>query len=263
MAKKSEVQEEVVIEATEVETSQSTALVSWEDKLAAYATEAAAEESVIGGKFVSLKAGRLAIDKVPCAGNKLDVIVIAATTEYALYEGKFDPNNPQPPVCYAFGKDEQTMRPHEKSSKPQNDNCFHCPKNQWGSDPEGGKGKACKNTRRLALLPADCINSPETIADQEEIYVKLPVLSVKNWAMYVNNVAAQYKRPPFGVLTTMTTEPDAKAQFKVVFKSIGKVPDEAMGAIFARHETSQAAIGFAYSAPSAADLAPGGSSEKF
>lgn len=235
----------------EEQATESTALVNWEDKLAAYAVEAASEEQVFGGKFLSLKAGRLALDKVPCAGNKLDVIVVAATTEYALYQGKFDPSNPQPPICYAFGKDEASMVPHEKAAEPQHTDCATCPKNQWGSDPEGGKGKACKNTRRLALIAADTVNNPESIADAEEIYVKLPVMSVKNWAQYVNNVAAQYRRPPFGVLTTLTTEPDAKSQFKVVFKAIDRVPDAALGAVVARHEASMANIGFAYPAPRA------------
>lgn len=258
MSKKSETTVEV-----EVVEAQTTALVSWEDKLAAYATEAAAEESIVGGKFVSLKAGRLAIDKVPCANNKLDAIVIAHTTEYALYEGKYDPNNPQPPVCFAFGKDEQSMAPHEKASKPQHTDCASCPKNQWRSALEGGKGKACKNTRRLALLPADCVTSAEAVENAEEIYVKLPVLSVKNWALYVNNVSAQYKRPPFGVITTISTEPDAKAQFKVTFKTAGRVPDEVVGAIVQRHEASASTIGFPYSAPSVTDSAPDGKVEKF
>ena len=254
MSKKTEV--EVVEPAAE-----STALVSWEDKLAAYAVEAAAEESVVGGKFLSLKAGRLALDKVPCAGNKLDVVVIAHTTEYAYYEGKYDQNNPQPPVCYAFGKDEQSMSPHEKAGKPQAENCASCPMNQWGSDPNGGKGKACKNTRRLALLPADCVNNPDSIADVEEIYVKLPVMSVKNWAMYVNNVAAQYRRPPFGVITSITTEPDAKSQFKVVFKAVDRVNDAALPAIIQRHETSASSVGFAY--PAARVETETAESEKF
>jgi len=248
---------------TEVATVEesSTAVVSWEDKLAAYANEAAQEEPVFGGKFLSLKAGRLALDKVPCAGNKLDVIVIASTTEYALYEGAYDANNPQPPICYAFGKDEQTMRPHEKSANPQHDNCFHCPKNQWGSDPKGGRGKACKNTRRLALIAADCIQNPDTIADVEEIYVKLPVMSVTNWAKYINDVKAQFKRPPFAVTTTLSTEPDAKSQFKVTFKAGVRVPDEAIAAIMQRHEKSSETIDFPYAAPKTAE--PVKESDKF
>jgi len=263
MAKKeTPVEGEVVIDGAETAAQTTTALVNWEDQLSKYATEAAAEEEMFGGKFLSLKAGRLAIDSVPCAGNKLDVIVVAYTTEFALYEGKYDPNNPQPPVCFAFGKDEQTMQPHEKSAKPQNDNCFHCPKNQWKSDPEGGKGKACKNTRRLGFIPADAINDPSKIKDAEEVFVKLPVMSAKNWSKYVNDVAAQYKRPPFGVLTSITTEPDAKSQFKVVFKSLGRIESqEAMMALIDRHEASQQTIGFPYSA--ASEQAPVKESDKF
>lgn len=243
------------------ETTQSTAVVSWEDKLAQYAVQAAEEESNLGGKFLSLKAGRLTLDGVPCAQNKLDVIVTAHTTEFAYYEGKYDPGNPKPPVCYAFGVDEQTMAPHEKASKPQNDNCFHCPKNQWGSDPEGGKGKACKNTRRLALIPADTVNDPEKIMAAEEIYVKLPVMSVKNWAKYVNDVAAQFRRPPFGVITTLSTEPDAKSQFKVTFNFKDKVPDNAIGQMVERHEASAKSVGFPY--PTASDEAPVKESGKY
>lgn len=250
MSKKSEtVAAEVVADVA----PQTTAVVNWEDQLAKYATEAAAEEPVFGGKFLSLKAGRLALDKVPCANNKLDVVVIANTTEYALYERKYDSNNPQPPICYAFGKDEAVMVPHEKASKPQHTDCATCPNNAWGSDPDGGKGKACKNTRRLALLAADVINNPASIADAEEIYVKLPVMSAKNWAAYVQGCNSQYRRPPFGVITSITTEPDAKSQFKVVFKSLGKIESqEAMMALVARHEASMATIGFPYSPPQAA-----------
>jgi hypothetical protein len=261
MAKKETVVEGEVVESAVAEQA-STAIVSWEDRLAAYATEAAAEEEMFGGKFLSLKAGRLSIDSIPCAGNKLDVIVVAYTTEYALYEGKYDPNNPQPPVCYAFGKDEQQMEPHEKAAKPQHTDCATCPKNEWGSDPEGGKGKACKNTRRLGFIPADSINDPSKIKDAEEVFVKLPVMSAKNWAKYVNDTNAQYKRPPFGVLTSMTTEPDAKSQFKVVFKSIGRIESqEAMMALIDRHEASQKTIGFPYSA--AQEKAPVKESDKF
>ena len=253
----SKAKEVAVVEATE----QTTAVVSWEDKLAAYAAEAVAEEPIFGGKFLSLKAGRLSLDKVPCAGNKLDVIVIANTTEYGLYEGKYDPNNPQPPVCYAFGKDESTMVPHEKAAKPQHTDCATCPKNQWGSDPEGGKGKACKNVRRLALLPADAAASVDAVQAAEEIYVKLPVMSGKNWAKYVSDVSAQFKRPPFAVITSISTEPDVKSQFKVTFKTVNRIEDMAVvNALIARHEQSQSTIGFPYQAPKVTEVAE---SDKF
>ena len=78
---------EQTIDANE---EQSTAVVNWEEKLAGYAQEAAKDEA-IAGTWLSVKAGRLAIDKTPVAGNTLDCIVIANAYENAWYEGKFDP----------------------------------------------------------------------------------------------------------------------------------------------------------------------------
>jgi hypothetical protein len=36
---------------------------------------------------------------------------------------------------------------------PQNTICATCPRNAWGSAPNGGKGKACGDHRRLAVVP--------------------------------------------------------------------------------------------------------------
>ncbi len=38
--------------------------------------------------------------------------------------------------------------------------CRTCPKNQWGSDPKGGKGKACSQTVKLMLLRQGAEASP-------------------------------------------------------------------------------------------------------
>lgn len=229
---------------------QTTALVNWEETLAGFAQEAAAEETV-QGTWMSTRAGRLSIDKQPVAGNVLDCIVIAYARENAFYPGKFDPNNPVPPKCYAIqpvgtNTNELDMAPHAEVEDPVSDLCDGCPNNEWKSG-EGGKGKACKNIRRLALLPADAAKSPQGITEADVIYLKLPVLSVQNWGKYVNAVAAEYKRPPFAMVTQVSTEPDAKAQFKVTFKPGYKISDPAiLQALLSRHERELAAIDFPY-----------------
>lgn len=230
--------------------STSTAIVSYEDELAAYAVEAA-ESEALGGTFLSTKNGKLAINGNPVAGNVLDCIVSATIMENAFYPGKFDPNNPAPPACYAFGDDETTMKPHPDVAKPIHSECFSCPNNQWKSD--GDKGKACKNIRRLALLPADCVNAPSKIAAAERIYLKVPVTSVKEWGKYVHGVAAEFKRPPFAVITTISAVPDDKTQFKVTWKCKGKVGDpEAVQALIAAHKADEKSVGFPYPALSEA-----------
>lgn len=229
---------------------------SWEDELAQFATEAA-ETEAIGGTFVSLQSGRLSISKNPVAGNKLDCIIIASCFENAIYPpGKFNPEKPVPPMCYAFGEDEDTMAPHKDVKKPLATSCAVCPNNVWNDD---GSGKNCKNVRRLALLPADCINDPSKIAATEQLYMKLPVTSVKAWGKYVHGVAACYKRPPFAVVTTIGTEPDAKTQFKVTLTCKEVVPvGAATTALIEAHKASLKTIGFPY--PEFTTIAPDGTS---
>ena len=236
-----------VDETTVIDQPQSTAVgavANWEDELAKYAVEATKTE-VLGGTFLSLQSGRLSISKNPVAGNKLDCIVIASCFENALYPpGKFNPEKPVPPMCYAFGEDEATLAPHPDVKKPFASSCAECPKNVWADD---GSGKECKNVRRLALLPADCVNDPAKIPVAEQIYMKLPVTSVKLWKKYVSAVAAEFKRPPFAVVTTIGTEPDAKTQFKVTLTCKGTVPvGAATTALIAAHQASQQTIGFPY-----------------
>lgn len=225
----------------------STAIVNWEEKLAGFAQEAAKDEA-IAGTWLSVKAGRLSIEKTPVAGNTLDCIVIANAYENAYYEGKFDPNKPKPPVCYAIHVNEDEMVPHEKAAKPQAASCAECPMNEWDSAAES-KGKACKNIRRLALLPPDAITDPAKVSSAESLFLKLPVMSVKNWSLYVNNVATEFKRPPFAVVTQISTIPDTKAQFKVTFKTGYKINDaEMIEALVARHEREKQTIDFPYQA---------------
>src|SRR5690606_25613194 len=97
--------------------------------------------------------------------NELEVVVVASVFANTLYADKFQPGVVSLPICYAFGDPdsddpEGTMRPHEEAEDPQSDACADCPMNQFGSAPEG-RGKACKNTRRLAVMLAEDLDNVE------------------------------------------------------------------------------------------------------
>ena len=66
------------------------------------------------------------------------------------YEGVYDAANPKPPVCWAFNRIVADLSPSAECPKPQAESCDPCPKNQFGS---AGRGKACKNIRRLLVAP--------------------------------------------------------------------------------------------------------------
>lgn len=73
------------------------------------------------------------------------------------YPGAYNADNPVPPDCSATSRVMNAMTPDDRHRNeetgefPYGDNCTSCPKNQWESAAVG-KGKACKNTRRLIIM---------------------------------------------------------------------------------------------------------------
>jgi len=177
------------------------------------------------GMWVSFKGGMLSIGGNVQKGNKAKVVVVHSVFENQLYKDRFDPNNPQSPTCYAIAENDEDLKPHKDVVNPVSpEGCAICPNNVWGSDPLGGKGKACKNVRRLALLSADDLDN----LDKAEVAIaKLPVTSVKNWSTYASQIANVLKLPPLAVITEMSVEPDPKTQFQVNFSLIDKITDGA------------------------------------
>lgn len=200
-----------------VKKSTSTALTIWEQEMAQAAVAQGSEEVVTGGyKAISMRSGILSIDDNAVDDNELRVIILAACHENQFYEGDFDPTTPTTPICYAFGKTDNDISPHEESQNKQSDTCEGCANNEWGS-ADKGKGKACKNVRRLLCITEDGIESVEDLAEAEARMLKVPVMSVKNWSSYVKNTLEEIQRPSYGVVTRIKVVPDAKSQFKVQF----------------------------------------------
>lgn len=225
----------------------STGITKWDEELAKHAADVSAAEQMPTGSFVSTRGGILAIAGQPLKDNKMQVIIVDHVYENAFYEGDYDADNPSPPSCYAFGRTEEELKPHEKASDPVHDQCTGCPNNAFGS-AEKGKGKACKNIRRLALISADGL-SKESIKDGERVYLKVPVTSAKGWAFFVKGLASTMKRPPFAVIAEIAAVPDPKSQFRLTFQHVENVPDALMGAVMARREKEMSEIMFPYAAP--------------
>jgi len=144
---------------------------------------------------ISFRSGVLQYNGTPLPGNKLDAIIIASTHANSYYEGKFDPDNVASPVCFSYNDNVAEMVPHPASSKPQADSCAVCPHNQFGS-ADNGRGKMCKNSRHLALIPSG--TEAQDIAVAEVAVARLPVTSGKGFATYVQKLAALYSRPTLG-----------------------------------------------------------------
>lgn len=226
-----------------------TRVVKWDEKMAQYAENAAAGEVGTGGNWLSLAGGVLSYQGKEIPDNTLRVVILDSIHENIFFETNYDPNNPATPACYAFGRKEPgvelQMAPHEEAVNKQADLCEDCPNFEWGS-ADKGKGKACRETRRLSIILADGLDSADAVREAEEAYLKLPVTSVKGWSGYVSAVT-DLKRPPFAVITELEVVPDKKNQFKVLFRLHEQITDaDLFEALIERHEAAKEKIMFPY-----------------
>lgn len=242
------------------------AVATWDEELAKQAEIAAGMEvNTGGGQFFSIKGGNLSWQDAPMPNNEMAVIILDYIFETVYYEGRYDPDVPQSPVAFAFGRDEKELRWHENSDPEfAGELCSSSSICEWGS-ADTGKGKAARETRRLAMVAAGQFNrdgsfelfdDPDHFAKTTIGFMKLPVTSVKGYASFVKQVAGALKRPPFGVITRVSVVPDAKNQFRVLFESLQKVPDELMAAIMERREEAMATIDFPYSREEVVEAPP-------
>lgn len=215
-----------------------TQVTVFEDQLAGMAAEAVkAEQASTGTPFLSTQGGILKFQGNPIAGNRLECVILASPVERLYYAERFDPTKKVAPTCTAISVNAIGMTPIQTGEgvPVQHPTCEGCPKNEWGSAPNGGKGKACRETRRLIVLPADALTSADAIAGAEVAALRPPVTSLKNYANYVQTIAATYKRPPLAMVTAIAVTPDPKTQFKVTFSMVKAIDDrELIAALLAR-----------------------------
>ena len=229
------------------------ALVSYEERFKRDA-QALAEREARSGSTISTRGGVFSVAGEPL-GTRITVIVVDSwfANEYFPEDSVFDADNPIPPVCYAFGRSKGEMGPHPSMQvdlsyfTPQNATCQGCPKNEWGSASRG-RGKACKNREKLAILPAgyytpqrgrtppelNLYDTPDHFLKADIVTLALPVTSVENWSKYVTQVAAAQQRPPYAVYTEISIQPDQKSQYKLHFEFLDLCPDELFEPIIQR-----------------------------
>ena len=231
-----------------------TAIQMWDEELAKEAQVAAGlVASNAGGQFFNLQGGQLSFGGAPLANNQMAVVIIDYIMENVYYPGKYDPDSQGGPACFAFGRGEDLI-PHKEASEPQSKDCESCPHNEWGT-ADTGKGKACKNTMRLALISAGQLDAngnftatddPKQFEAEAIGYMRLPVTSVKGFSTMVTQVANVMKRPPFGIFTRVHVEPDTKSQFKVLFEPLEKVGNNLMGVVMIRRKAAIPTTDFPY-----------------
>lgn len=163
-------------------------------KLAKQIAPASSNKISTNGKVFKLPDGQ-------SSPGPMNVVVLDFTAEYAFFEGAYNPQVKAAPVCFAVNQDLSALTPSVKSPKPQAANCRDCPKNQWKSG-NGGKGKACKNSYRLIVLPMGFTDKTNAMT----LYVSPSGL--KHWDAYVRRLAVQHTARPIDVITKISFDPN-------------------------------------------------------
>lgn len=217
--------------AVAVKKPSSGAIVDLRAQLAAQA--AAMNERTAPASGISIRIGQDKTFKLPDGSttDELEVVIVDFVARNEFYEGKYDPKAIVPPVCAAVGANPLKLVPFASSPQLQSDDCSTCPMNVFGSD---GEGKACKNARLLAVLPADAD------ADTPIWLLKVSPTALKGFDGYVQGVARTFQMPPVGVVTKISFDP---TRTYASLKFSDAVPNENLPVHFARQEEARELLG--------------------
>ncbi len=261
-------------EETGVKTRGTTAMASWEKQLEADAAVAVAQESLTGGgQFIGLRSGIMTFNGEVMPNNELHCVILDNIFENVYYEDDYDSDNPGAPRCFAYGRfdpatkkvlgvdcmEENTadggMAPHKSVLRPVHTDCASCPMNQFGTS-KSGRGKACSNRRRLALIPVAgstkkgrfVVNTGDTDHYQTAsiAYLKTPVTSSKIFGDYQKQVGATVKRPLYAVFSRVFVTPGGDNQFAVNYECIDNAPAALGKILLERRSEAEVAILFPY-----------------
>lgn len=99
----------------------------------------------------------------------LGVFPGAGKTAKVFYESAFSEGSDAKPTCYS----NDGVAPATDAESPQCQTCAACPHNQWGSKitENNTKGKACQDSKRLAIASLDALNDP--------MLLRVPAASLK------------------------------------------------------------------------------------
>lgn len=169
--------------------------------LAKEAAESASKISVSNNDRIKFMKGGTIVAPDGSEGSEFDVVILDFVSVNLYYDRPYQKDVIFPPACFAIGESPSTMVPSKNAPVKCADTCASCAFNQFESALVG-KGKACKNTRLIAVAPIDAA------AGEEPIWIaSIPPTSIKPFDAYVSSLAVRHNTSPLGVVTTMYLDP--------------------------------------------------------
>lgn len=172
-----------------------------------------------------------------------DVILVDANphVSHTYYAEKFDPSAEDfmPPTCFS----DNGEAPSSQAQQPQSPSCATCPHNQWGSEISqltGAKTKACRDAKKLAVIPVGVPGLPPGMV----FLLRIPPASLnKQFAPYVRSLKGQNtgSRPvqPSDVVTRLTFDPQTQGVLN--FTAVNWITQEQFQAVTAARTSGDTA----------------------
>ena len=164
------------------------------------------------------------------SNGPLNLVIVDFVSANSFYEGDYDPNNITSPACFSIGTKPTMMVPSDNSPVKQSNACSSCPMNQFGS---AGKGKACKNSRVLAVLPVGAT------ADTPLMILKVSPTALKSFDAYITSVVRSFQLPPVSVITEISFD-DSVSYASLRFGN--PTPNDNLEACFNRKDEAMARL---------------------
>lgn len=130
-------------------------------------------------------------------GPEIDMVVIDFISANRYYVRPYNPKQPEPPVCFAFGRIIKEMAPDDTSPEKQNEDCASCQWNEFKTDSRG-IGKACKNTREVAVITHDQWDLPPN--EQKIMIYSVPPTAIKTFDGVVSYALNTFNMPPIKII---------------------------------------------------------------
>lgn len=164
--------------------------------------------------------------------GSLEVVIVKANPgrSKVFYAAGYQEGSSGKPDCYS----NNGVTPEADAQSPQAKTCATCAHNQWGSSVtgQGKKGKACSDSRRIAIATVGAPNDP--------MLVRVPAGSIKNLEEY-GKILASRGVPPQAVVTRIGFDYSV-AWPALTFKPVGLINDpELLKEIAAASQTELAA----------------------
>lgn len=151
--------------------------------------------------------------------GSVEIVILKANANLSKtwYENGWDESSANAPDCSSANG----VTPDNGVPKKQANACAICPRNQWGTAPNGGKGKACSDHRRLAITPAaDLANE----AFGGPMLLRCPAASLQDLAAF----DSKYKQagyPYFSMVVKVSFDPK-ESYPKLIFGAVRPLNDQ-------------------------------------